>query len=153
MPTFLNTMVTGTTVLLVAGSLWMAVWAWQRFRVSVFLWWLASRVSAFVALLLAGVPDQERLNAKVGTFAKEQHLDLDPVEMYVSMLTLTNLIPILTTTCLAVIAIGELSHVGPRIAPGYEPGRVLRCVHRLRIIWGVLAVLFSVALHLASRAY
>lgn len=138
--------------MLVVGSLWLAIWAWLRFRVSVFVWWLVGKVAALVAFRLAGVPDQERIKVVSDTFAKERHMD--PVEMYLSLITLTNIIPALTTVCLGLIALGELSHLGPRITPNYEPGRVLRWVYCLRSMWGVLTVLFSMlasaVLHLAS---
>jgi len=142
MPTFLNILVTGVTVLFAVGSLWLAIWAWLRFRVSVFVWWLVGEIAALVTLQLAGAPDQERIKAVFEAFSKERHMD--PAEMYLSLIALTNIIPVLTTACLGLIALGELSHLGPQITPNYEPGRVLRWVYGLRSMWGVLAVMFSI---------
>lgn len=138
MKTILTSSVTVLTVALLMGSIWMAVWAWRTFRVSIFAWLVVGRIVDAATSLLTFTPDRAKLESAIKTL--QSRSSLSPSEFFVSTTYLTTLFPILATLGFLLIAIGEISHFGPRITPSYQPHWLLVLTYRLRHFFGIFAV-------------
>lgn len=138
MRTILTSSVTVLTVALLIGSIWAAVWAWRSFRISIFAWLVVGRIVDVATSLLNFTPDRSKLESAIKTLQSQR--SLTPTEFFVSTTYLTTLFPILATLGFLLIAIGEISHFGPRIAPSYQPQWLLVLTYRLRHFFGIFAV-------------
>ena len=130
--------VSASTFALSVSAIWVAVWAWRTFRVSVLMWLVAGRVIGAASLLLMIVPDRAKLDSAIRTLQTQS--DLNPADLFVSIASLNTFFPTLSTLGFLLIALGEISHFGRRIATSYEPHWVLVLVYRLRNLFGVIAV-------------
>lgn len=131
--------VTALTVGVWVGGIWMAIWAWRTFRVSILIWLVAGRMVGAASSLLLMTPDRAKLDSAI--VALQTQSNLAPADFFVATVYLTTLFPILSTLGFLLIGLGELSHFGPRITPSYEPPWVLKLVYRLRSLFGVFAVI------------
>ena len=131
--------VTILAVVVSVGAIWMAIWSWSTFRVSILIWLVAGRMLGAASSLLTYVPDRAKLESAIKTLQTQSNLE--PADLLVSTAYLTKLFPTLATLGFLLIALGELSHFGRRIVPSYEPAWVLLLVYRMRHLFGVLAVI------------
>ena len=132
-PTF-----TALTVVMSVGAIWMAIWAWRTFRISILMWLVVGRIVGGASALLNISPDHAKLESALKTLQTQSNLS--PSDLFTSMAYLTNLFPMLSSLGLLLIALGEFSHFGPSITPSYKPHWVLTFVYRLRHLFGIFAV-------------
>lgn len=119
----------------------MAIWAWRTFRISIFAWLVVGRLVGAAASLLTVTPDPAPLESAMESLQTQR--GLTPSDIFLSTLNFATLFPILSTLGFALIALGELSHLGPRIARAYEQPKALAQVYRLRHLFGLFAVTCS----------
>lgn len=147
MLTILTSIVTVLSVVVFLGAIWLAVWAWRSFQVSIFAWLVIERALGSAVGLLTLTPDPAKIKAALTTLSTQGNLDV--ADMFLVTSNLTALFPLLAKLGFIMIALGEISHFGSRIEPTYVPHRSLIVLYRLRHLFGVFAVTCTVAPSLA----
>lgn len=124
-----------------AVSLGMAIWSWHTFRLSVLMWLVTQRIVHGFSVMLTFAPDRTKLESGLKALETQSHLSL--AEIFTLISHLTGLFPALTSFALFLLALGEISHFGPSIKPGYQPHWLLPLMFRLRHLLGLLSVSFT----------
>lgn len=145
MTTILTLTVSALTVALSVGVIWMAIWAWRTFGVSVFGWLVIVRIAGVARAfgLLNETPDRAEIESMIKALQTGSPNSLQ--EFLISTAFLTNVFPMLSMAGILLIALGELSHFGPRIVPSYVPHWSVNLVYRFRHWFGVFALICILA--------
>jgi hypothetical protein len=130
------------TVVTGVGGIWLAVWAWRTFRVSVFLWIVVSRAVSAVAAFLPSLRVPRGEAKLIEAFSKTaDRAGLTPGQLVISMMMSSSFFKLVSLLAFALIAAAELAHYGPRLMEGFQTPRVLRWAYHLRVVLGLIGVL------------
>lgn len=141
LPSLLVALLTILSFTLAIGGVWVAVWAWRTFRVTAFAWVVMERlVSAVWNIIQTDQPRPDRVEADKAIAKFAEMIDLSPGSAVVSVLYSTSLCSHLSLLALFLIAVTELTHIGPKLVEGFAEPRFFRVCYRLRWLLGTTAV-------------
>ena len=138
-----NTTMTLLTITHLAAALWLAVWSYRKFGITVFGWMVIVRavdVITHMAVVLPSPRESMDVITKIGEL-----LEPNPWQAFYLHAVAKTGFPMLSTLILVIYAAAEIAHFGPRLVEGFTAPPWLTRVYRFRHWVGVSAVLFGAA--------
>ena len=131
-----------STLLTVGAMLWLAVWSYRRFGVTIFAWLVIKHLSTTSASLFNVSLHPEETRLYIESYQKQ--LECNAVEVLMSFTGLMQLFSVLSTLCITALAAGELANWGARAVPGYQSHGLLVTAFSGRYVLGAMSVILAV---------
>ena len=131
-----------STFLTVGAMLWLAVWSYRRFGLTMFAWLAIKQISTASASLFNVTLHPEETRLYIESYQRQ--LECNAVEVLISFTGLMQLFSVLSLLCITALAAGELANLGTRTVQGYQPHRLLVTAFRGRYLLGAMSVILAV---------
>lgn len=143
MTTLLTCLTAAVSLFVVVGIIWLATWTYTRFQITCFIWVALTRITSLLSTALL-MPILGKADAVV-LKTLQQYSDLPEPDLLLTIGMFKTICPLIGLICLALIAVGEIGHLSPKLRAGYTPPRAIIGLYRLRWLWGVAAMVLTLA--------
>ena len=131
-----------STLLTVGAMLWLAVWSYRRFGITIFAWLVIKQISTTSASLFNVTLHPEETRLYIESYQRQ--LECNAGEVLMSFTGLMQLFSVLSMLCITALAAGELANLGSRAKQGYQPHALLATAFRGRYVLGAVSVILAV---------